>query len=154
MTTAEILNENGEAMVLKLRELISPKSATGKTVQSVTYKVFVDEDKSRLLLWSRPYLETLETGRGPRHSSQYEGFDQNILEWMKARGIDKGSEKKNQQFARFLTLRINRDGDRTYQMGGRELFSKQLDEMVNAMQKELIDNFENLYIKEVTDIFK
>ena len=153
-TTKEILNRYGETMVLLLRGLIAPYSATGKTVRSIRYRVVGDNDTESLLIFARPFLKTLETGRGPRKSTQPSGLEDKMLEYMRARGIDKGSEKKNKQFARFLAYRMNKEGDNTFKSGGREIFSGQLKIVTDSMKMVIIAQKSKEYLTSLKSIFE
>ncbi len=139
---ATTLNNYGILGVELLKASIQQLSATGKTVQSISYKVDSDEDTDTLKIFGREFLSTLETGRGPRKSSQPGGFLDNMLEYMRARGI--GAElddKKRRNLARFLVLKINREGDKTYKQGGRKLWSDDLDKFIESLREQLRKDF-------------
>lgn len=124
-----------------LKTLVSPYSATGKTVNSIRF----ESTEIRLKIYGRQAFSAIETGRGPRTSGDYQGFDESMLEYMKARGIGSDlSEKKRKQLARFLSYKINKEGDQLFKSGGREVYSDKLDafivELEKACAKEIIKN--------------
>lgn len=138
-----ILNNYGILGVEMLKANIGKVSATGKTVNSIDYAVESEEQTDTLLIFGRDYISTLETGRGPRKSSSKGDFLDNMLEYMQARGIGSDlSEKGKKNLARFLTLKINREGDATYKAGGRQVYSNDLDKFVEALKEALRKDFQ------------
>lgn len=143
-----ILNNYGVLGVQLLKAKIEPLSATGKTVDSIRYEPKSDNDSDTLTIFAREFLATLETGRGPRKSATKGEFEDNMLEYMQARGIGANlTQKKREQLARFLTLRINREGDETYKKGGRMVYSDDLEKFVvalkEAVKKDFVLSFRN-----------
>jgi hypothetical protein len=114
-----------------IKQALAKYSATNKTVNSVEA---TSDDKSLQIL-VRPFIETLESGRGPRKSSTDGGFKDSMLEWMKARGVGANlSEKKRDQLAKFLVLKINREGDKLYKSGGnRDVYTSVLDKFTENL---------------------
>jgi|GEM_PF-4594089 len=142
-----VLNEYGELGVTMLEQSVARLDATGKTKKSIGYQLlYKDQKKATLILYGREFFETLETGRGPRKSSTYGGFDNSMLEYMQARGIGSDlSDKKRKQLARFLTLKINREGDKTFKAGGRVVYSDKLDKFVDELTKAVSDQLVKNY---------
>lgn len=139
-----ILTAYGQAGVKMLQNLV-PK-ATGKTARSIEYIVV----PNRLRIVGREFFETLETGRGPRKSSKEGGFKDNLLEWMKARGIGSDlSEKKRKQLARFFAWKINKEGDTTFKAGGRSIYSMQVDAFVEELSNVIADRKHKEYTDEL-----
>ena len=129
----ELLDKYGKIAVALLQSLV-PK-ATGKTANSIRYEVYPE----RLVVFGRAYFQTLETGRGPRKDSSYGGFDKSLLEWMAARGIGAGlTDKKKQQLARFLSYKINKEGDKTFKAGGKDVYSVAVAKFIEELKKEVI----------------
>ena len=138
----ETLEAYGRAGVQLLRGVV-PR-ATGKTAQSIRYEVL----PNRLLIYARAFFEALETGRGPRKSSEYGGFDESLYEWMKAKGVGAElNEKKRKQLARFLAYKINKDGDKTFKQGGKSVYSQVMAQFIEELQKEVF----KVLSKEYTD---
>jgi hypothetical protein len=144
MNVQETLEAYGSAGVELIRQVV-PK-ATGKTAQSIEYEVY----PNRLIIYARAFFTTLETGRGPRKSDEYGGFDKSLLEWMKAKGIGSDlNEKKQKQLARFLSYKINQRGDKTFRAGGKTVYSQ----VVEKFLKELTNEVIKIKTKEYTDKF-
>lgn len=151
MAAQEILDAYGKIGVEVLRQQVSTISATGKTANSIRYEVTED----RLQIFGRKFFETIETGRGPRKSSEYGGFNDSMYEYMVAKGIGADlPEKKRRQLAKFLAYRINRDGDKTYQHGGRQVYSEALAKLVEELKKALIADFKKSFITLLKSQFK
>lgn len=137
-----ILNNYGVLGVQMLKAKIEPLSATGKTVNSISYEVKSDESTDTLTIFAREFLATLETGRGPRRSATKGDFQDNMLEYMEARGIGADlTDKKRRQLARFFTWKINKEGDATYKKGGRVVYSNDLDKFIIALKEALHKDF-------------
>lgn len=138
----ETLEAYGKAGVELLQGVI-PK-ATGKTAASLRYEVY----PNRLVIYARAFFQALETGRGPRKSSEYGGFDESLLEWMKAKGVGADlNEKKRKQLARFLAYKINKDGDKTFRTGGKDVYSQVVARFIEELKNEVI----KIKTKEYTD---
>lgn len=142
MSVDETLDAYGKVAVSLLHSLV-PK-ATGKTADSIRYEVY----PGRLVVFARAYFQALETGRGPRKNSSYEGFDKSLEEWMRARGVGSGlNPKKFKQLARFLSYKINRDGDITFKKGGKDVYSAAIAKFIKELTNEVI----KIKTKEYTD---
>lgn len=136
------LNNYGILGVEMLKASIAGLTATGKTQRSISYKVTSDEDSDTLTIFAREAFSTIETGRGPRKSNTPGGFQDSMLEYMQARGIGADlSDKKRKQLARFLTWKINKEGDRTYKRGGRQVYSNDLEKYIEALRKALVKDY-------------
>lgn len=139
-----ILNEYGILGVKAIQDVIRPESATGRTVNSIRFEVKTKNTTETLTIFGRKFISAMETGRGPRKSSEYQGYDQSLLQWMAARGI--GSDltaKKKQQLARFLALKINREGDALHKAGNRKLYTP----VVEKLEKEITDRITQDFIQ-------
>lgn len=151
MSAETILRAYGEKGVQLLKTSIAPIRATGKTEQSIRF----ESDANHLRILARGFFTTIETGRGPRKSAAKGDFLENMLDYMRARSIGADlTEKKRRQLARFLTLKINREGDKTYKKGGREIYSEKLDTLVKELSKELTKDFVKVVKADVVSVFK
>jgi hypothetical protein len=138
----ETLEAYGKLGVQLLQGVV-PK-ATGKTAESIRYEVYPNQ----LVIYARAFFQALETGRGPRRSSEYGGFDNSLLEWMKAKGVGADlNEKKRKQLARFLAYKINKDGDKTFKRGGKDVYSQVVAKFIEELTNEII----KIKTKEYTD---
>lgn len=153
-TIQTTLNNYGRLAVEVLQLDVHNLSATGKTERSINYKIESDTDTDRLLLLARPFFSALETGRGPRKSSQYKEYDKSLLEYMEARGLLSGLTKKQKESrAKSLAWYINKHGDKTYREGGREVYSKHLDKLVRELKEALKKDFKQYSINEIRKSF-
>lgn len=142
MSIQKVLNDYGILGTQLLVNAVRPLSATGETEDSLGYEVKSNALGDTLILFARKYFETLETGRGPRQSSQDSGFKDRMLEYIKAKGIGADlDEKKREQLAKFLTWKINKEGDATYKKGGRQVYSNELEKFVEELKEALKKDF-------------
>jgi hypothetical protein len=150
-TIEATLTKYGLIGVQALRQDVDKVSATGKTADSIRFEVQKDNQGNlTLTFYGRQFFKTIETGRGPRKSSTYGAFDLNLLEYMNARGIGADlSDKKKKQLAKFLAYRINRDGDETFQKGGRVVYSPTLTKLVSEIKNTIIKDFAKLIIRDI-----
>lgn len=146
------LNAVGRNAVVALKNAVTPVSATGKTKKSIRYEVKANETEARLIIYGRKFFEALETGRGKRKAGieSTPPLTERLLEWMKAKGIGNDlTDKKRQQLARFFALKINREGDSVFKRGGREVYSKVLEQVVKELRSELSKQYRDYVIKEI-----
>jgi len=151
----QLFNKFGKVGVEAIKHDIEKVSATHETEQSIRYETKQSKAITSLKFIGRKFLSTLETGRGPRQSSKDSNFKDSMLKYMKARGIGSDlNEKQKKNLARFLVLKINKEGDSVYKKGGRVVYSKTLerisDELSIAAKEELITD----YTKKILDGFK
>jgi hypothetical protein len=149
-TIRTTLDKYGKIGVHALKEDIQKISATGKTADSIRYEVNFNKGIWELGILGRKYFSAIETGRGPRTSAEYGGFDESMLEYMNARGIGSDlPEKKRKQLAKFLTYKINKEGDKTYKEGGRTIYSPTIDKLVQELKAALKEDLKQLFINEI-----
>jgi len=139
-----LLNQYGKLGVEMLQQAVESVSATHKTQRSIRYEASVqDEDFYQLAFFARGFFSAMETGRGPRRSTTPGGFNENLEDWMRARGIGSDlDEKKFKNLAKFLAYKINKEGDATHKKGGRVVYTptvkKLLDEITCAVKQEFV----------------
>lgn len=150
-----ILIQYGQLGVEALKADVQKVSATGETADSLRFEVTGKDTVISLKIIARAFFEALETGRGPRKSGQYGEFDIKMYEYMQARGIGSDlPEKKRRQLAKFLTYKINKEGDSVYKAGGRIVYSPTLqriiEELTNAIKKDVV----GFYVQDILKPFK
>jgi hypothetical protein len=154
-TVKQTLNNYGQIGVEALKQDVNKVSATGKTAESIRYEVTMEETIQKLTFYGRKFFKALETGRKPRESSEYSGFDVSMYEYMQARGIGADlPEKKRKQLAKFLAYKINKEGDKTYKQGGRKVYSPTLTKLVDELTIAIIKDVKLLTIKEIIQPLK
>lgn len=137
-----------------LRDAVLKVSATGETANSIKYFVDVKKGIYTLQFLGRKFFSALETGRGPRKNEEETGYRHDMLKYMKARGIGSDlSPKKQEQLARFLVLKINKEGDETYKKGGRIVYSPVLDKIVKDVSDEVTSYFARSTITRLKNAF-
>jgi len=151
----EILDTYGKIAVESLKQDVEKVSATHKTSASIHYEVKKEGTAQSLLIYGRKFFKALETGRGPRKNNEYQQYDVSMYEYMQARGIGADlPEKKRKQLARFLAWKINKEGDKTFKTGGRQVYSDNLNrivqELIAAVKKDTI----GMYIAEIRSAAK
>lgn len=144
----EIIERYGQLGVELLKESIREVRATGKTEDSIEFKIQETKDGYNLTFYGREYFKALETGRSPRKSTEYSGLDERLDEWMRVRGFQTKTSKKgtiyykignNWYTGKSLAYMINKKGDKTYRDGGRQLYSDALDELMEEMFDKIIE---------------
>ena len=152
----ELFEEWGKKGVALFKAAVAPYSATGKTMASIKHKA----TEKGLRITGRGFFEALETGRGPRKSATYSGFDKSLDEWAKARGFQSKKSKKGTTYykingvwfsAKSLAWKINSKGDKKHRSGDRlDVYSsikdKFLEELKDAVIKEKKEEFKNKVI--------
>lgn len=154
-TVREILTHKGEVGVQALKQDVSKISASHQTEESIHFIVVSEPFIDTLTIWGRKYFSTIETGRGPRKSDTEGNFKSNMLQYMKERGIGQDlTEKQQQNLARFLVLKINREGDKTFKKGGRVVYTPTLNKLVIEIKKETATSITKAYSKTIVNGFK
>jgi hypothetical protein len=144
------LTEFGKLGVLALRTDVQKVSATGKTADSIRFEIAITEDGITLRFLAREFFKALETGRGPRKSSTYQQYDISLLEYMEARGMLTGlTDKQKKSKAKSLAWYINKHGDKTYNNGGRIVYSPTITKLVAEIKRAIISDFKKFYIQEI-----
>lgn len=129
-----------------LKSSVSKVSTTGKTADSLRF--VVDTVNERLQYIGRGYFETLETYRGPRKDSAYGHFDENLEEWMNAKGFPTKVSRSGVKYyrmgnywfsAKSLAWKINKEGNKKWQGGNkvRDVYSDALAEFVELLIEEI-----------------
>jgi len=132
----------GPLVVEGVKQAISTVSVSGKSAEKVRFEVkSPTKEVDRLTIFGPAYIET---GRGPRKSSEESGFEDNLYDWIQAKfpGISPVQQKK---LSKFLRWKINKEGDKTYKEGGRQVYSQVLvkatADIKAAVTKEFRINF-------------
>lgn len=144
-----ILDRYGPIGVDVLKNALNSVRATGKTQASISFKVTSTNDYDKLTFFAREFMELIEKGRRPTTKKPSPEMIENLAEYARARGITslKGKPAKPEQVAWAIATVINREGDKTYRMGGRvvysELLDKFIDELKEVLKKDFVLSFRN-----------
>lgn len=90
--------------------------ASGQTARSL----LTEATDTRMKFSGPSYIWVLETGRGPRKSTQNANLESKILAWMKAKGVAPKRGQTLEQAARGITWYINKFGTKLFRDGGRK----------------------------------
>ena len=120
---------------------------SGKTRDSVNYEVTRDETSIKLVVKGRGYFKSVETGRGPYKQGGYSGFDERLDEWMSQRGFPSKVSKSGKKYyligdkwmtGKSLAYLINKRGDKKHREGGEDVYSSDLDRLVEDLKRDLV----------------
>lgn len=115
--------------------------ATGKTLRSLEFTLEQQGTAYIARILGRPFFGTLETGRGVYQGGKGDprGFNQRLIEWMKARGFQCKDEAEYERQANRLRWHINKFGTKLYQKGGRkDIFTPAVNDLTEFLEQELI----------------
>lgn len=153
------LTEYGKLGVLALRTDVQKYSATGKTADSIRFEIGVESDGTMILrILGRAYFKALETGRGPRRSSEYQQYDVSLQEYLESKGLPSKVSKSGIKYfklgeswmsAKSLAYKINKEGDSVYKKGGRIVYSPTLTKLVQEIKRAIVSDYSKFIISEI-----
>lgn len=146
---AKILQYFAPLAVAQIKDDIGTVSVTGKSAKLVRAEVKQTATVDRLTIFGPTYIET---GRGPRRSTTESDFQDNLVEWLKRKAPNL-SDKKREQLARFLRLRINKSGDETYKKGGRKVYHDTVVKITEQIKEEAVKDFRIKFSRFVKNSF-
>lgn len=135
-----ILNAYGLLTVEAIKKDLDKVTATGKTKQSIRFTVTSEGPVDRLIIYGRPHTDVIETGRGPRKSSTESGFEDNLLQWVKIR-FPGEPPKKQLALAKYFRWKINKEGDKTFKLGGKQVYSDTIEKAVKEIKAAVLKDF-------------
>lgn len=142
----EVYGSIGEQL---LKDAIDQVSATHRTVQSIRYEVTSTDTTDRLTFIGRKYIEGLETGIKPTTKGPSSEMIELLTEYAQARGME---NPKSAAWAMAKT--IQKKGDRTFRIGGRDVYSSELNKFVEELKEEVKKTFKGNYLSEIRQAFK
>ena len=146
---AQILDGFGKIGVERTKQLLEASRATGKTINSVKYEVTVKDNNERLTIKARPFTSALETGIKPVSAGSKPGIPPemiaNLTEYAKARGME-----KPESAAWGMAKKIKQVGDKTYRIGGKDVYSDAMKQFSEEITKAITKEF----LREATQIIK
>lgn len=143
LNTTKILETYGEIGVDVLKKSIRSISVSNKTADSISYKVTSTNTSDKLTFSAREFFDLLEKGRGPTSKKPSPDMIKNLAEYAQARGINTigGKSVTPEQAAWALATSLNKKGDKTFQMGGRVVYSEDLNKFVEELKEQLKKDF-------------
>lgn len=136
LTVKEILEAYGKIGVARVKQLLEIVMATGKTINSVKYEVTNTGTMDRLQIKARPFTSAIETGVSPTTKGPSKEMIDSLTEYAQARGMDK---PKSAAWA--IAKTIQKEGDKTYRQGGRDVYSSGVDELVKEIKGAIRKEF-------------
>lgn len=146
-----ILSQTGTTVVDQIKQNLSSTgtNATGRTSKSLRFEVINETDKQILRIIGKPYFKVVETGRKdtPQYTNPSKQFVSDILQWVKARGIE-------QKAAYGIAKSIHQKGTKLFREGGRkDIYSNVITPtFVENLSKSVLDQFTNEYMRNVVKI--
>lgn len=148
LNIVSILNTYGQIGVDVIKQSIN--RATGKTENSVRYVVKDTQGiKYRLTWYAREFIQLLEKGRRPTDKGPSPDMIESLTEYAKARGM---SDPESAAWA--IAKTINKEGDKTYRMGGKDVYSQDMTKLIDELTKEVVTAETKFYISELSQTFK
>ncbi len=145
----QILEVYGSVGEQLLKDAVDQVSATHRTVQSIRHEVTSGETWDRVQWIGRKYIQALETGIRPTDKGPSSDMIEMLTEYARARGMD---DPKSAAWAMAKT--IQREGDRTFRIGGRDVYSSELNKFVEELKEEIKKTFVGSYLSEIKQTFK
>jgi len=145
----DTLKAYGVIGVEVLRNAINQVEATGKTAQSIRFEVESSDTKDRLLLIGRAFFELIEKGIRPSGKNPSPEMIEFMTEYARARGMD------NPESAAWgMSKKILKEGDKTYNSGGRIVYSEDLSKFVEELIGVISKQVSKGYLTSVAGAFK
>lgn len=132
LAATKILQAYAEIGVRKIQQALESVRATGKTINSVKAEVTEKGDVSRLVIKARPFTSAIETGVSPTDNGVSREMIESLTEYARARGMD-----KPESAAWAIAKAIQKDGDKTYRSGGRDVYSSEVIRLADEIKKEI-----------------
>lgn len=148
-STVKILNTYGAIGVEAIKNDIDKVSVSGKSRDKTRFEVKSNGDVDTLTIFGPTYIET---GRGPRKSSENSGFLDNLDKWVQET-FPGESPVKQRQLAKFFRWRINKEGDETYKKGGRIVYSPTVNKLVEEIKVEVRKDFKINFSNMIKNVF-
>lgn len=149
-STVKILDLMGAKTVADMQSDLQKVNATGKTAASIRYEVTSEGTVDTLIISGRPFTSTIETGRGPAKNAGDGSFQKSLEDWCQARGFQSKTSKKGIRYflinsvwmsAKSLAYLLNKQGDQTFRLGGKEIYSNNLIKNVTLIKAEIRKDF-------------
>ena len=127
-------------------------SVSGKTRDAIRTEVSSGETLLTGSIFGPKYIGALEHGRGPtrgRGKGGGQSLRENLLEWIKARGIQPtGKIKTQEQLSWAMAVKIHNEGNRLFRRGGKSGV------LTNVFKDDRIESFVQTWGNEYTRLIK
>jgi len=132
LAATKILEAYAQIGVTKIKQALEQVRATGKTINSVQAEVTEKNEVSRLVIKARPYTSAIETGIKPTTKGPSSEMIDNLTDYARARGMD-----KPESAAWAIAKTIQKEGDKTFKRGGRDVYSSEVLRLADEIKKEI-----------------
>lgn len=144
----QVLTVMGSIGEQTLKEALDKVSATHQTVNSVSSEVTETDYTVSLKLFARKYVGLLQTGRKPTTKNPSPEMIELLTEYAKARGMS-----KPESAAWAIAKTINKQGDKIFRSGGRDVYSTELDKFVEEVTQSVMKELSDFYVRELVNTF-
>ncbi len=122
--------------------------ATGKTINSVKAEVSEKNNVSRLVIKARPFTSAIETGVSPTSKGVSKDMIDSLAEYARARGMD-----KPESAAWAIANTIQKEGDKTFKRGGRNVYSSEVLKLADEIKKEIRKDYKIKFTSLIKNTF-
>lgn len=135
LSTLKTYGQIGEQV---LKQAIAALDATGKTQASIHFTV---DEEDTLRFYAREFTPLLEKGIRPSTKKPSKEMIDAMTEYAKARGFD-----NPEKAAWAISVKQLKDGDKTYQQGGRVVYSDVMDTFTQDLKVAISKDFKKTII--------
>lgn len=133
----EIVNQQGIELINNIRANLGSTgtNATLKTSQSLRIEVRTEGTRTKMLLFGRPFFNTVSTGRKPTPNKKpSREFIENLKPWADARGLP-------QSAIWGIATKINKLGTELWRQGGRtDIVEPPVETFISNVGQALLDS--------------
>jgi hypothetical protein len=141
----EILNKHGSKIVADIRANLvsSGENTTGKTAESVTYRVESTIGKTTLtVVGGRKFFPTVETGSKPSTKKPSPEMIESLKEWVEKKGIEVSPWG--------AAVNILKHGSKLWQLGGRkDIYTNVKEQAVQPLIDEITEYQRKYVLKSI-----
>lgn len=149
MSLVSVLKTYGQIGVKLLRQAIASQDATGRTAASIRFEVVEQKGNEGLKFFARQYFSALEKGIRPSSKRPSKEMIDSMTEYARARGFT-----NPEKAAWAISIKQLEKGDTTHRMGGRILYSDDMNTFVKELGKELAEDHGKELAAEIKNAFK
>lgn len=144
---------------IKRRSTQAGQVATGRTLRALEVRVRREGVNVIGEIWGRPFTGVLETGSRPARrkgtTASRQAMVADMKEWCRIRGLTAGmTDKQAENFARWLSWYIKRNGSALYRKGGRrDIITPAVEATKNELTERLGIYYEQLVTETINNNF-
>ena len=140
---------------IKRRSTQAGQVATGKTLRALEVRMKAEGQVIIGQIWGRPFTGALETGSRPARRegtpASRRAMVEDMKEWCAIRGLTAGmTDQQAENFARWLSWYIKRNGSALYRKGGRrDIITPAVEATKNELTERLGAYYEQLLTSDI-----